>query len=61
MLQADHSISCDSPSYEAWIGLPFVLMVLIYPIGIPMLYLARVSYCDATARPSIRTSTRRRR
>ena len=52
VLQADHSISCDSPSYKAWTGYA-VIMVLIYPIGIPMLYLAELLYHRKAINPDV--------
>jgi hypothetical protein len=41
VLQADHGISCDSPGYKAWTGYA-VLMLFVYPVGIPMLYLCEL-------------------
>ena len=41
VLQADHSISCDSPSYKKWTGYA-VIMLFVYPVGIPMLYLCEL-------------------
>ena len=52
VLQADHSISCDSPSYDAWKGYA-VIMVFIYPIGIPLLYLCELLYHRKAINPDI--------
>ena len=41
VLQADHGISCDSPSYKKWTGYA-VIMLFVYPVGIPMLYLCEL-------------------
>ena len=38
VLQADHSISCESESYKEWKGYAWI-MVFIYPVGIPSWYL----------------------
>ena len=37
VLQADHDISCESPSYHAWKAYAAV-MLFVYPIGVPVLY-----------------------
>ena len=52
VLQADHSISCDSPSYGAWKGYA-VIMVFIYPIGIPLLYLCELLYHRKAINPEV--------
>jgi hypothetical protein len=38
-LSVDMSISCQSPYYQSWV-LYSVLMIVLYPIGIPALYLS---------------------
>ena len=48
VLQADHGISCYSPSYKKW-TVYAVIMLFVYPVGIPMLYFAS---SGTTARPS---------
>ena len=37
VLEADHDISCESPSYHAWKAYAAV-MLFVYPIGVPVLY-----------------------
>ena len=52
VLQADHSISCESPAYEKWKGYAWV-MVLVYPIGIPLLYLCELLYHRKAINPDV--------
>ena len=52
VLQADHSISCNSPSYKVWTGYAWV-MVFVYPIGIPLLYFAELWYHRKAINPDV--------
>ena len=52
VLQADHGISCDSPSYKAWTSYA-VIMLFVYPIGIPLLYLAELWYHRKAINPDV--------
>ena len=54
VLQADHGISCDSPSYKKWTVYAW-MMVFIYPIGIPLLYLAELWYHRKAINPDVST------
>ena len=52
VLQADHGISCDSPSYKKWTGYA-VIMLFVYPIGIPLLYFAELWYHRKAINPDV--------
>ena len=52
VLQADHGISCDSPSYKKW-SVYAGIMVFIYPVGIPLLYFAELWYHRKAINPDV--------
>ena len=52
VLQADHGISCDSPSYKKW-SVYAGIMVFIYPVGIPLLYFAELWYHRKAINPEV--------
>ena len=52
VLQADHSISCESPAYEKWKGYAWI-MVLIYPVGIPCWYLLELLWWRKAINPDV--------
>ena len=52
VLQADHGISCDSPSYKKW-EVYAGIMLFVYPIGIPLLYFAELWYHRKAINPDV--------
>ena len=52
VLQADHSISCESPAYGKWKGYAWI-MVLIYPVGIPCWYLLELLWWRKAINPDV--------
>ena len=58
VLQADHGISCDSPSYKKW-SVYAGIMVFIYPVGIPLLYFAELWYHRKAINPEVAAGWRR--
>ncbi len=52
VMQADHSISCESPTYEKWKGYAWI-MVFIYPIGIPSWYLLELLWWRKGINPDV--------
>ena len=52
VLQADHGISCYSPSYKTW-TVYAVIMLFVYPVGIPLLYFAELWYHRKAINPDV--------
>ena len=52
VLQADHGISCYSPSYKKW-TVYAVIMLFVYPVGIPLLYFAELWYHRKAINPDV--------
>ena len=52
VLQADHSISCESESYKEWKGYAWI-MVFIYPVGIPSWYLLELLWWRKGINPDV--------
>ncbi|KAH8099238.1 serine/threonine kinase [Aureococcus anophagefferens] len=56
VLRIDPTISCDSPSYEAW--LPYVLFsILAYPVGVPLGFACLLWRLRRRLNPDVRPQT----
>ena len=52
MLLADYSIGCEAPKYLAWRAYAWI-MVMIYPLGIPSLYVVQLFRRRASIDPFV--------
>jgi hypothetical protein len=55
VLEADHDISCQSPSYKGW-SIYALAMLFVYPVGIPLLYFVELFRYRERINPSVDVS-----